>query len=123
MEVIFAAVLMGSPWRTSIFVKVKWLITASLDILPQKTQQKLNCNKSQEFLPKSQSKLIQWKMLMRQCVSLDIDECALGKHYCRSPATCANIYGTYKCVCPGGYENDPVDKFSCRSKYLWMGFI
>jgi hypothetical protein len=23
MEVIFAAVLMGSPWRTSIFVKVK----------------------------------------------------------------------------------------------------
>ena len=47
-------------------------------------------------------------------VALDIDECAEGTHTCEDKP-CINLYGTYKCRCPNGFDfNETV---------LWFFFL
>ena len=44
---------------------------------------------------------------------VDVDECAVSGQVCAQTAHCENTYGSYRCVCKEGFEQEP-DSQSCR---------
>lgn len=54
-------------------------------------------------------------------LSLDIDECAEGKHYCRENTMCVNTPGSFMCICHTGYIR--IDDYSCTGEFLHWPFF
>lgn len=53
--------------------------------------------------------------------SLDIDECAEGKHYCRENTMCVNTPGSFMCICHTGYIR--IDDYSCTGELLRLDLV
>jgi len=53
------------------------------------------------------------KLLWPLVTCIDVDECALGGQVCTQTARCDNTYGSYRCVCKEGFEQDS-DSQTCR---------
>ena len=47
---------------------------------------------------------------------VDVDECTLGGQVCTQNAHCENTYGSYRCVCKEGFEQEH-DSQTCRGIY------
>jgi len=58
--------------------------------------------------------------VLAACV--DLDECSLGGQVCTQTARCENTYGSYRCVCKEGFEQES-DSETCRGNLMSIYFI
>ena len=58
------------------------------------------------------------------CLFPDLDECALGIHDCPADVLCENNFGSYSCLCNGGFVQNATNGLcdsECENKDLHCG--
>jgi len=61
-------------------------------------------------------------MMMMTVLHVDIDECSFSGQVCSQTARCENTYGSYRCVCKEGFEQDSDSSQTCRGDDISMHY-